>query len=354
MRDTRMATPRSGSRTSESSPEDDVFERIGRFLAEQRLSADPAHYAFAFAIMSEPEGPLAKRVVALSQGGIRLTRDDIERLGGQVVEGPPLVPRTRTLRSPAEQTGCDSAVALMVETQHQVDDFVQIVRTIQAETHGFGVDLARSAAALTQLAEIDEVTALTTRMIARVHDSEVRLAVATAEADSLRAKLAEAHDTARRDVLTGLPNRRAFEEAFAARDVTTGPHCLVLCDIDRFKRVNDQHGHPVGDRVLTAIGQALTAECAPHLVVRHGGEEFAMLLGGMSLTDAGALLDSVRATVAAKRFRNRETNVALGIITFSAGVTAIGADETAESAFLRADRLLYRAKNEGRDRVCVG
>ena len=114
------------------------------------------------------------------------------------------------------------------------------------------------------------------------------------------------------------------------------------------------HGHGVGDRVLTAIGQAMAAECAPHLVVRHGGEEFAVLLGGIALAEAADMLDSVRATVAAKRFRNRETDTALGVITVSAGVTAIHADEAAKTAFQRADQLLYTAKKDGRDRVCAG
>jgi len=78
-----------------------------------------------------------------------------------------------------------------------------------------------------------------------------------------------------------------------------------------------------------------------------------VLMQGVSLSDAAALLDSVRAMVAAKRFRNRETDRPLGQVTFSAGVTAIHADETAEAAFLRADRLLYTAKGDGRDRVCT-
>lgn len=329
-----------------------LFDRIGQFLEAQGLSADPAHYDFAFAVLSAPDEPLATAVARLTEDGVRLTRRDIERLGGRVVEdSAPVRSRHPT---PALDTQVDTAIALVAETQQQVDGFAQIMRTMQDETRGFGRDLEQSAAAITQLAEIDEVTRITSTMIGRIRDSEIRLAEATAEADALRAKLVEAQDSARRDMLTGLPNRRAFEEAFAARDLAAGPHCLAMCDIDRFKHVNDVHGHGVGDRVLTAIGQAMSAECAPHLVVRHGGEEFAVLLAGLNLSEAAALLDSVRAIVAAKRFRNRETDASLGVITFSAGITAIHADEVAEAAFSRADRLLYTAKAAGRDRVCAG
>lgn len=355
MRDAAAAMARARSLSSET-----VFERIGAFLDAQKLSPDPAHYAFAFAVLSDPRSPLAETVAHLTAHGVRLTRDDIERLGGHVVDGPPLVLPHRAVAAADGKTDNgteslnDTAIALVDETQQQVAGFAQMVRTMQAETHGFGRDLANSAAAITQMAEIDEITRITSSMIARIHDSEVRLAVATAEADTLRAKLAEARDTARRDVLTGLPNRRAFDEALAIRDLDAGPHCLAVCDIDRFKRVNDVHGHGVGDRVLTAIGQAIAAECAPHLVVRYGGEEFAVLLSGISLTEAADLLDSVRAIVAAKRFRNRETDTALGTITFSAGVTAIQTEEAGEIAFLRADRLLYTAKADGRDRICAG
>ncbi|MCP8892100.1 GGDEF domain-containing protein [Sphingomonas faeni] len=338
-----------------------LFDRIGRFLNEQGLSPAPPHYEFAFAVVSAPDLPLGKAVARLTENGVRLTRRDIEQLGGRVVDGPPLMqsPPTRAARParPADIAGderVDTAIALVAETQHQVDGFAQIMRTMQDETRGFGRDLARSAHAITQLAEIDEITRITSSMIGRIRDSEVRLAEATAEAEALRAKLAEAQESARRDVLTGLPNRRAFDEALASRDAHAGPHCIAVCDIDRFKHVNDVHGHGVGDRVLTAIGQTIAEECAPHLVVRHGGEEFAVLICGIDLEDAAALLDSVRTIVAAKRFRNRETDAALGTITFSAGITAIHADEPTETAFSRADRLLYAAKDQGRDQVCAG
>ena len=329
---------------------DTIFDRIGAFLDAHHLSPDPAHYAFAFAVVTAPESRLARRVAELTQGGVRLKRSDIESLGGRVVEGTPLVRPARADTMPMD----DRAAELVDETRHQVDGFAQMVRDMQAETQDFGRDLEQSAAAIfrvPQIAEIDAIAAITTTMIGRIRDSEVRLAQATAETQTLRAKLAEARDTARRDTLTGLPNRRAFDEAFAERDVDAGPYCLAVCDIDRFKRINDEFGHGVGDRVLSAIGQAIATECAPHLVVRHGGEEFAVLLRGLSLVEAAELLDGVRATVAAKRFRNRESDAPLGQITFSAGITAIHANETAESACARADRLLYAAKDQGRDRI---
>ncbi|SFO40375.1 GGDEF domain-containing protein [Sphingomonas sp. OK281] len=343
-----------------------LFERIGRFLDTHGLSPVPPHFEFAFATLSAPDQPLGKAVAKLTEQGVRLTRVDIERLGWRVVDGPPLIHAPRNDAGvgvgsrvdpsfDADASGhADTAIALVTQTQQHVDGFARMMRTMQDDTRGFGRDLARSAASITKMAEIDEITQITSTMIARIHDSEVRLAVATAEVDALRAKLAEARDIARRDVLTGLPNRRAFEEALAERGTHGGPHCLAVCDIDRFKRVNDLHGHAVGDRVLTAIGQTIAAECSPHLVARHGGEEFAVLLCGVTLEDAAMLFDTLRATVAQKRFRVRETNTALDTVTVSVGITAIHDDEPVETAFARADRLLYAAKDQGRDRICAG
>ncbi|MEG3084466.1 GGDEF domain-containing protein [Sphingomonas sp. PB2P12] len=350
-----MGDARAAKLVSGANPRGSLYDRIGRFLDANGLSPDPAHYRFAYAVLSAPDQPLALAVARLTDGGVRLSRSDIERLGGQVVVGEPTAHRSASGPTQAVDvsTGVDEAISLVVETQHHVDGFTQIMRTMQDETRGFGRDLAKTAAAIRQIAEIDEITQITTTMLGRVRDSEVRLAAATAEADLLRAKLVEAHDIARRDMLTGLPNRRAFEEAFADRDRDAGPYCLAVCDIDRFKGVNDLHGHAVGDRVLVAIGQALSVECAPHLVVRHGGEEFALLIKGIALADAAAMLDRARAAVAAKRYRNRDTDAPLGSVTFSAGITAIHADETSDLAFARADRLLYTAKEQGRDCICA-
>ena len=228
------------------------------------------------------------------------------------------------------------------------------MRAWHDETRGFGRDLSRSAAAFgTAAAAPAEVVRLTRAMIARAADAEARLADAATEADALRAELAEAQACARADPLTGLPNRRAFDEAFDRLDDTAGA-CLAVVDIDRFKRINDGFGHAVGDRVLGAVATQLAQTCRGHLVTRQGGEEFAVLLAGTDRADAARLLDAAREAVGARRFRSRETDAAIGRVTFSAGVVSVAPGESAAAALARADRLLYRAKEEGRDRVVAG
>lgn len=331
---------------------DDLYDRIGCFLADHRLSADPAHYSFAYQILTEPDGSVAQAVDRLSDGRVRLTREDIEKLGATAIEGAPVTERAR-----AKQDAVAGADRLVAQTQAQVEGFAMMVRAIHDETRGLGRDLEQSAAAIVHrpgIEGIDEIARVTGAMIARIHDAEKRLARARDESDELREKLAEAHLAARRDPLTALPNRRAFDEAFAARDPSRGVWCLAVCDIDRFKRVNDEHGHAVGDRVLSVVGQTIAEACGEHLVVRHGGEEFAVLIGPTSLADAAALIDVARAAVAAKRFRNRDTDRSLGTVTMSVGITMIRADESGEQAFVRADQLLYAAKSAGRNQVLAG
>ncbi len=320
-----------------------LYERIGTFLFDQRLEPDPANFAFAWALLHDPQGALAKTVAALTDGGVRLTQRDIESLG---CEAPA---NGRSAREKAD--------GLVAQTQLQVEGFADMVQAIRAETEGFGRDLAASADAIRRSSEgfdgplLDEVSRITAAMVERVHNAEARLENATREASELRSKLEEARDNARRDPLTDLPNRRALEEAFAAQVSTGSPLCIAVCDIDHFKHVNDRFGHVVGDRVLKTIAQALTESCPGHLVARYGGEEFAVLFSGIDIGAARATLDHARATVAAKRYRLRETDAPLGEVTFSAGVTLVDREQKFGTNFHRADMLLYRAKENGRNRV---
>ena len=150
---------------------------------------------------------------------------------------------------------------------------------------------------------------------------------------------------ARTDALTGLPNRRAFEERFAAELASarrTGrPLCVALLDLDRFKAYNDAHGHPAGDRLLRAVSDAWSLRLREtDLLARWGGEEFCLLLPGCIAADAVTLLDERRALVPEGQ-------------TVSAGVAELRPGEDAAAMLARADRALYDAKRGGRDRVVL-
>ena len=165
-----------------------------------------------------------------------------------------------------------------------------------------------------------------------------------------KARLVEALDRlARTDGLTGLATRRSFDAALSAeveRSIRCGqPVSLALLDIDHFKRINDEHGHPVGDRVLQAVAGVLRQEVGDvgH-VARYGGEEFAVLLPGHDVVAAADLADRVRRAI--------RTAVSRPQTTVSVGVAGVPADAAGTRELVyAADQALYAAKRGGRDRV---
>lgn len=341
-----------------------LYERIGQFLEDHRLSPDPAHYAFVYAILTEPNGSLARAVASLVDGGVRLHQDDIARLGGPTGASRPMPEPSSAEPKVARETAAERIALpeaearsdeLAEQTENQVAAFMTVIRSFQADTTAFGVNLARNVAEMNRDGGIDLPTlaTLTGEMLERINATERRLEQATAEADTLREKLAEARVTARRDPLTGLANRLAFSEALGQCFQVTDSCHLALCDVDRFKRINDDLGHATGDRVLHSIGKILAEECEGHLVCRHGGEEFTILMCGLSARQATALVERARDAVRSRRLRVRETGEPVGEITFSAGITALTPEDTQETLFARADALLYRAKKEGRDRAYI-
>ena len=170
------------------------------------------------------------------------------------------------------------------------------------------------------------------------------LAIVSADAHAQLDRLAST------DHLTGLWNRRAFEEHLggevqrAARH--SRPMSLLVIDVDRFKHVNDTHGHPVGDRVLVEIAARLRAASrAGEIVARIGGEEFASILPETDAAGALVAAERLRAAITERPFPE------VGSLTVSAGVCDLADAPDAAELFRLADVALYRAKAEGRDRA---
>jgi len=165
-------------------------------------------------------------------------------------------------------------------------------------------------------------------------------------------------DLSSRDPLTALANRRHFELTLASevdRVARAGEPALVLMiDIDHFKRVNDQHGHPSGDLVLKAVAHALFQCIRPmDTVARFGGEEFAMILPNCAPSFAQAVAERIRAQVGAAKVMLPGGEVVS--VTVSIG-GAFAPQWVRSSALLwveRADQQLYLAKSQGRNRACL-
>lgn len=164
------------------------------------------------------------------------------------------------------------------------------------------------------------------------------------------------HEETRLDSLTGLHNRRAFEERIqrevqiAARDNT--PLTLLMMDLDHFKQLNDTWGHALGDRALRTFGGVLlTVTGTRDAVARLGGEEFAILLPGRSPRSALSLAERLRATVEGLRLSEGEELVRF---TVSVGLSSLlPGEKSFEQMLRRADRALYKVKRSGRNRVLL-
>jgi diguanylate cyclase len=172
------------------------------------------------------------------------------------------------------------------------------------------------------------------------------------QATSLEDSLRREHERALTDPLTGMPNRLAFEQHIddGYRLWLDGrrPLCVAAFDIDHFKQINDSYGHAAGDAVLRIVGQALMGQSSPEIFVsRHGGEEFAVVFGGMELAQAMLAADRLRSTVEALGFHASARSVK---VTMSGGVARLEDGDTPSSTLERADKALYAAKRAGRNR----
>ena len=152
------------------------------------------------------------------------------------------------------------------------------------------------------------------------------------------------------DSLTGLLNRRSFENQVRTTRQSHQTMALVMADLDHFKELNDTYGHDTGDRALRLFSQTLRASLrSEDVVCRYGGEEFALALPSCTARDAGKMLDTLRGSIA-----SAVAQAGLPAFTASFGVVDVDAGEDLNDALMRADNALFESKVGGRDRVTIG
>jgi diguanylate cyclase len=226
-----------------------------------------------------------------------------------------------------------------------------------AQLAAFGENLSSASSAEDLTLRVDTMRSDVDRMNKSMTTLNARLEASRRTVASLQNELKLAREEASLDTLTGILNRRGFDLELArhcrnASDTAT-PMCMVMVDIDHFKKINDTYGHPFGDKVIRAVGQAMSQLTQrKDTAARYGGEEFALLLPETSAIEAREVADRIRRAIARGQIKCNGTDP-VGNITVSAGVAEFVRGEDPTSLTARADRALYASKQAGRNQVTI-
>ncbi len=233
----------------------------------------------------------------------------------------------------------------------------------EADTVAYGETLAGATSQLGDAVTdpgikklVESLVSATAKMQRRSHELESKLQATSKEVTKLRDNLERVREEAMTDALTGIANRKRFDESLrkARRESEANgtPMSLVLCDIDFFKRFNDTWGHQTGDQIIRFVAGCLTRHAPEtHVVARYGGEEFGIVMPRTGPEEALQIAEKIRRTVESKKLLRKSTNEDLGNITISLGVATFRDKESMEELIERADTHLYRSKTEGRNRT---
>ncbi|MEF8753966.1 MAG: GGDEF domain-containing protein [Accumulibacter sp.] len=322
-----------------------------KHMTQHDAGMHPTNYTVWYEYVSGTNPALRSELDSLLKGGGRLSEQTLDGL------------HTRHISE------LDAKTALRLG-----DSVAQLVSHVSESTAAAGDEAARFGNSLARWNEeliapasgsdalasgVADILRGTQQMQQAITTLKTRLAESVRETELLRQEVARAREEALIDALTGLTNRKGFDLALAEclgelQGESVGP-CLLMIDLDHFKKINDSLGHVFGDRVLANVGQILRANVkGKDTAARYGGEEFAVVLPNTPRGGAVGLAEALRALVAASRVRrsgDRESLV--GNISVSIGVADHFAGESASDLVNRADRALYAAKMQGRNRVVL-
>lgn len=311
-------------------------------------SATPKAYAVWYAYVSGEHPHMNDAIKRLTAQNGNLTDADIDALHDAHIDG-------RRLSLAAERMS--ASVLTEIESITEMLDLSLGSTTQYGESlRAFTDDLAGAALNRARIREVVAGLVATTREVASNNRTlEARMRDSRSEIEGLRETLEATRIESLTDPLTGLANRKQFEQSLGQATAAAGakgdPLSLVVLDIDFFKRFNDLYGHLTGDQVLRLVAIVMREQVpAPAILSRFGGEEFGIVLPGQDREAAFALAERIRIAVMGRELVKRSTGESLGKVTVSLGVAAYRRGDTPVSLLERADLHMFAAKRRGRNR----
>ena len=263
-------------------------------------------------------------------------------------------------------SGTRASAQIVMAGERIAADLNQVLALIQSaegKSGEYGRTLETAATDLNRNMSPDQIRQVVSSLAAATldmanHNQHLtgQLQRSSREIDVLRTSLESVRVESLTDSLTGLANRRMFDETLRMRleEARAGRSelCLLMVDIDHFKRFNDTWGHHTGDQILRFLASAMQSHARPdQLIARYGGEEFAMIMPRVNTKIAASIAEALRAAIQAKRLRRRSTNEDLGQVTVSVGIARLQSGDTPQGLIERADACLYASKRNGRNQV---
>lgn len=235
------------------------------------------------------------------------------------------------------------------------------VQQITSDAQGFDCSISKHADSLSETEDpqatsmvLKQIMQDTRDMVRNNIDMQARMLETSNEMLKVKTELEAVKATAENDALTGLKNRGAFDKhindcVYSNNEASTS---LIIFDIDNFKRINDNFGHLVGDRVIRYVSALLLQVIGKdNHIARFGGEEFVIILHNETEESLCALANKVRIAMGNSKLQRKDSGETIGKITLSAGITNLITDDSVETFIERADKALYTAKQSGRNKV---
>lgn len=324
----------------------DIASTVVATMSQMGVIGLPRNYEIFYEALTGSNPALSLEVIAL---GDRPTQEQLDQLGRKYFaqnHGQRIVEQAREVLA-RELEGVASL--LRNESSH----FERFGQVLDETSSGLSSRTAMSQELLQKIAGVMSVATAATIDHGRQFAST--LGDKSAELETVKSKLEEYKKLADTDPLTHTLNRRAFDNRIAAiYDSNKGVlfSALILADIDRFKDINDRYGHPVGDKILQIVaGIFQTSVHRDMFVARTGGEEFALVVEGMTEDATTEIADRIRMLVEQTRLKDIQPGIDCGQVTVSMGVCMASDADGAEDLYAKADRALYRSKVIGRNRV---
>ncbi len=323
-------------------------QKVMSLLRSRKCPASPRHYELWFTYVSGHNRALVKDVnEALKEDGT-LSSQAFEKIYCEHL---------------SQDHVADQIDQVGTQIGGEIDQILSLVDNSIGQTSKYGDSLANASLNLddgltgNSLKEIIQTLVESTTSMERSNlELQKRLQESSEQINDLNQNLELVRTESRTDQLTGIANRKHFDEALeemireSERNNTEA--CLLIGDIDHFKKFNDTFGHQTGDQVLRLVAHSISANVKGRdLAARYGGEEFGILLPETTLRSAVTVANQIRLAIKSKELVKKSTGENLGVVTFSIGVARFRLNDSAESMISRADSCLYAAKHAGRDQV---